>query len=237
MLMDKINVAEFFSRKISLFGKIKRGRSPSFELFQLDMYGIERFGIARLTLTLDWMIQPLVLMTRSRSKAGSFSLRWHMRSWRLGGQNTSSRKTTSKTIVAARFHYDVIPTSHFSPPPRTSVLQLSWNSLFQFASLFVDVCEGFLACLLWFYMYAQFLPSQESLDLSCCISIKYPDAWNKTISSNKTLWARYRIVVAVLPIHFQTTHSSCTHVNDQRRNPIDFGSWDQRSRSTLALCV
>ena len=27
------------SRKISLFGKIQRGRSPSFELFQLDMYG------------------------------------------------------------------------------------------------------------------------------------------------------------------------------------------------------
>ena len=26
------------SRKISLFGKIKRGRSPSFELLQLDMY-------------------------------------------------------------------------------------------------------------------------------------------------------------------------------------------------------
>ena len=27
-----------FSRKISLFGKMKRGRSPSFELFKLDMY-------------------------------------------------------------------------------------------------------------------------------------------------------------------------------------------------------
>ena len=26
------------SRKISLFGKMQRGRSPSFELFQLDMY-------------------------------------------------------------------------------------------------------------------------------------------------------------------------------------------------------
>ena len=26
------------SRKISLFVKMKRGRSPSFELFQLDMY-------------------------------------------------------------------------------------------------------------------------------------------------------------------------------------------------------
>ena len=29
------------SRKISLFGKMQRGRSPSFELFQLDMYAIE----------------------------------------------------------------------------------------------------------------------------------------------------------------------------------------------------
>ena len=38
MLMDKINVAEWVSRKISLFGKMQRGRSPSFELFQLDMY-------------------------------------------------------------------------------------------------------------------------------------------------------------------------------------------------------
>ena len=28
------------SRKISLFGKMQRGRSPSFELFQLDMYGM-----------------------------------------------------------------------------------------------------------------------------------------------------------------------------------------------------
>ena len=36
--MDKINVAEWVSRKISLFGKMQRGRSPSFELFQLDMY-------------------------------------------------------------------------------------------------------------------------------------------------------------------------------------------------------
>ena len=26
------------SRKISLFGKMQRGKSPSFELFQLDMY-------------------------------------------------------------------------------------------------------------------------------------------------------------------------------------------------------
>ena len=26
------------SRKISLFGKMQRGRSPSFELFQLDLY-------------------------------------------------------------------------------------------------------------------------------------------------------------------------------------------------------
>ena len=26
------------SRKISLFDKMQRGRSPSFELFQLDMY-------------------------------------------------------------------------------------------------------------------------------------------------------------------------------------------------------
>ena len=26
-------------------------------------------------------------------------------------------------------------------------------------------------------------------------------------------------------------------VNDERRNPIDFGSGDQRSRSTLALCI
>ena len=29
------------SRKISLFGKVQRGRSPSFELFQLDMYDLE----------------------------------------------------------------------------------------------------------------------------------------------------------------------------------------------------
>ena len=29
------------SRKISLFVKMQRGRSPSFELFQLDMYGSE----------------------------------------------------------------------------------------------------------------------------------------------------------------------------------------------------
>ena len=27
-------------RQISLFGKMQRGRSPSFELFQLDMYVI-----------------------------------------------------------------------------------------------------------------------------------------------------------------------------------------------------
>ena len=31
------------SRKISLFGKLQRGRSPSLELFQLDMYGIETY--------------------------------------------------------------------------------------------------------------------------------------------------------------------------------------------------
>ena len=43
MLMDKINVAEWVSRKISLFGKMQRGRSPSFELFQLDMYAVYTF--------------------------------------------------------------------------------------------------------------------------------------------------------------------------------------------------
>ena len=26
-------------------------------------------------------------------------------------------------------------------------------------------------------------------------------------------------------------------VDDERRNPIDFGSWGERSRSTLALCI
>ena len=50
MLMDKINVAEWVSRKISLFGKMQRGRSPSFELFQLDMYA--------LLVTVEW--QPSV---------------------------------------------------------------------------------------------------------------------------------------------------------------------------------
>ena len=30
---------EMVSRKISLFSKMQRGRSPSFELLQLDMYG------------------------------------------------------------------------------------------------------------------------------------------------------------------------------------------------------
>ena len=43
MLMDKINVAEWVSHKISLFGKMQRGRSPSFELFQLDMYAVRVF--------------------------------------------------------------------------------------------------------------------------------------------------------------------------------------------------
>ena len=33
------------SRKISLFGKMQRGRSPSFELFQLDMYGLYIWGV------------------------------------------------------------------------------------------------------------------------------------------------------------------------------------------------
>ena len=37
MLMDEINVVDLISRKISLFGKMQRGRSP-FELFQIDMY-------------------------------------------------------------------------------------------------------------------------------------------------------------------------------------------------------
>ena len=44
MLMVKINVAEWVSRKISLFGKMQRGRSPSFELFQLDMKFRENIG-------------------------------------------------------------------------------------------------------------------------------------------------------------------------------------------------
>ena len=39
MLIDEINVAEWFRVKSPLFGKMQRGRSPSFELFQLDMYG------------------------------------------------------------------------------------------------------------------------------------------------------------------------------------------------------
>ena len=47
MLMDKINVAEWISRKFSLFGKMQRGRSPSFELYQLDMYeAIQFFAVA-----------------------------------------------------------------------------------------------------------------------------------------------------------------------------------------------
>ena len=46
MLMDKINVAEWVSRKISLFGKMQRGRSPSFELFQLDMYALIHLRIS-----------------------------------------------------------------------------------------------------------------------------------------------------------------------------------------------
>ena len=40
MLIDAINVTELFhaKSKISLFGKMQSGRSPSFELFQLDLY-------------------------------------------------------------------------------------------------------------------------------------------------------------------------------------------------------
>ena len=45
------------------------------------------------------------------------------------------------------------------------------------------------------------------------------------------LWARYRL--QFLPDHIQTSHA---HVDDERRNPIDFESRGQRSRSTLALC-
>ena len=41
------------SRKISLFGKLQRGRSPSFELFQLEMYGLHLTGILRLV----WIIR------------------------------------------------------------------------------------------------------------------------------------------------------------------------------------
>ena len=36
------------------------------------------------------------------------------------------------------------------------------------------------------------------------------------------------------PINFKL-HMHIRH--DERRNPIDFGSWGQRSRSTVALCV
>ena len=51
MLMDKINVSEWVSRKISLFGKMQRGRSPSFELFQLDMY-----------VNLTFILKPIALI-------------------------------------------------------------------------------------------------------------------------------------------------------------------------------
>ena len=37
-------------RKISLFGKMQRGRSPSFELFQLDMYGNVYFTKLQITI-------------------------------------------------------------------------------------------------------------------------------------------------------------------------------------------
>ena len=45
MLMDKINVTEHLVLcKIYLSDKMQRGRSPSFELFQLDMYEILIFA-------------------------------------------------------------------------------------------------------------------------------------------------------------------------------------------------
>ena len=37
-------------RKISLFGKMQRGRSPSFELFQLDMYALTTVECTRIVL-------------------------------------------------------------------------------------------------------------------------------------------------------------------------------------------
>ena len=45
------------SRKISLFCKIQRGRSPSFELFQLDMYEFVFFGSIGKT---RWPLWPLI---------------------------------------------------------------------------------------------------------------------------------------------------------------------------------
>ena len=48
----------------------------------------------------------------------------------------------------------------------------------------------------------------------------------------KTLRAQYTL--QFLPDHFQTSPVSCGW---WEKNPIDFGSWGQRSRSTLSLCV
>ena len=48
----------------------------------------------------------------------------------------------------------------------------------------------------------------------------------------KTLWTRsdYRFSPITFRLHMQV-------VDDERRNPIDFGSWGHRSRSSLVLYV
>ena len=49
----------------------------------------------------------------------------------------------------------------------------------------------------------------------------------------KALWAQYRLQFYT-PFTFKL-HMSV--VDDEKRNPIDFGSQGQRSRSSLVLCV
>ena len=46
----------------------------------------------------------------------------------------------------------------------------------------------------------------------------------------------YKALLAQYRLQFMSNHFQTSHVDDEGRNPIDFGSWGHMSRSTLPPC-